>query len=351
MSAFATSFTVDGRRVGAGAPCWVVAEAGSNHDGDLGKARELVDAAAEAGADAVKFQVFSADDLYSARTPRFEYLRGVVDLETRDVLRAAELPRWWLPHLASHARDRGITFLATPFDDAAVEQLVDVGVPALKVANYELVDVHLVQRVAEQGLPVLLSVGMATYGEVEDALAAVERGGGAEVALMRCAARYPAPPGIMNLRAMGAMRAAFGVPVGLSDHSAGLAVPLGAAGAGMELLEKHFTLDRGAAGPDHAFAVEPDELTALVTGVRDVEAAMGDGRLSGPAPEELEMHRLARRSVVAARDIAAGSVVERADLTVKRPGWGVAPKHLDLLVGRRARVDVAADDVVTWDAV
>jgi sialic acid synthase SpsE len=347
----APSFTIDGRRVGAGAPCYVIAEAGANHNRDLGLARELIDVAADAGADAVKFQIYSGKRLYSSKTPNFDYLRHLGDKTTQQILEDAETPREWIPLLAEHARARGITFFAAPFDFDAVEELDAVGVPVFKIANYELVDVHLIRRVAEQGKPIILSVGMATYGEVEDALDAAVAGGATEVALLRCAARYPAPPAIMNLASMATMRAAFGLPVGLSDHSEGIHVPLGAVGLGAELIEKHITLDRTMAGPDHAFAIEPGELRALVAGVRDVEAALGNGRLEGPAPEEEEMHRLARRSVVAARDVAAGAVIVRDDLTVKRPGFGIAPKHLDELVGRTARADIAFDDILTWDLV
>jgi sialic acid synthase SpsE len=233
-----------------------------------------------------------------------------------------------------------------------VEELAEVGVPAFKVASFELVDLGLVEAVAARGLPVILSTGMATYGEVEDALAAVARAGCEQVALLRCASLYPAPPHIMNLRAMQTMRAAFGVPVGLSDHSEGIAVPLGAAGLGMELLEKHFTLDRSLQGPDHPFAIEPGELRALVSGVRAVEAALGHGRLEGPSEEESgEMYRLGRRSLVAARPIPAGTVITREHLTVKRPGFGIKPKHIELVVGRTARVDVEEDDVLTWEMV
>jgi sialic acid synthase SpsE len=347
----APTFTVDGRRIGGGAPCYVVAEAGANHNRDLGLARELIDVAADAGADAVKFQIYSGKRLYSSKTPRFDYLQHLGDKSTQQILEDAETPRTWIPLLAEHARARGITFFAAPFDFDAVDELDAVGVPVFKIANYEMIDVHLIRRVAEKGRPIILSVGMATYGEVEDALDAAVAGGATEVALLRCAARYPAPASIMNLRSMATMRAAFGVPVGLSDHTEGLAVPLGAVGLGMELLEKHITLDRGMEGPDHAFAIEPGELRALVRGVRDVEAAMGNGRLEGPAPEEAEMHRLARRSVVAARAIPAGAVIGREDLTVKRPGFGIAPKHLDDVVGRTARADIEPDDILTWDMV
>jgi sialic acid synthase SpsE len=347
----AATFEIAGRRVGGGAPCYVIAEAGSNHNRDLGLARELIDVAADAGADAVKFQIYSGKTLYSSKTPRFTYLEGVSDKDTQQLLEDIETPREWLPDLAEHAQRAGITFFAAPFDDAAVQELADVGVPAYKVANYELIDVHLIRRVAEAGVPVILSVGMATYGEVEDALDAAIAGGATEIGLLRCAAQYPAPAEIMNLRAMGTMREAFGVPVGLSDHSEGIHVPLGATGLGMDLLEKHFTLDRSMPGPDHPFAIEPGELRALVRGVREVESAMGNGRLEGPTAEEAEMHRLARRSVIAARPIQAGTAIRREDLTIKRPGFGIAPKDLEHIVGRIARVDIDFDDIVTWDMV
>jgi sialic acid synthase SpsE len=351
VTGFPPDFEISGRQVGGGAPCYIIAEAGANHNRDLGRARELIDVAAASGADAVKFQVYSGRALYSTKTPRFAYLKHLADKDTHQVLEDAELPREWLPELANHAA-AGITFFAAPFDAGAVEQLAAVDVPVYKIANYELVDVGLIELVAQRGMPLILSVGMATYGEVEDALEAAERGGAPAVALLRCAALYPAPPRIMNLQAMATMRQAFGLPTGLSDHSEGLSVPLGAAGLGMELLEKHFTLNRSLPGPDHAFAIEPDELHALVRGVRDVEAALGNGRLEGPSDEEAkEMYVLARRSIVAAASIAAGSVISREHLTVKRPGYGIRPKFLELVVGRTARVDIDEDEIITWEMV
>jgi sialic acid synthase SpsE len=193
---------------------------------------------------------------------------------------------------------------------------------------------------------------MASYGEIDDALDAVARVDGREVALLRCASLYPAPPEIMNLRAMSTMRAAFGVPVGLSDHTTGIGVALGARGMEMELLEKHFTLDRTMSGPDHSFAIEPHELRELVAGIRTIERALGNGRLEGPsALEAQEMYRLGRRSLIAAQDIPAGTVVTRAHLVVKRPGYGIAPKDIDHVVGRVARVHIEADDVLTWEMI
>lgn len=193
---------------------------------------------------------------------------------------------------------------------------------------------------------------MATYGEIEEALAAAAQAGGHEVALLRCASLYPAPATIMNLRAMATMRDAFGVPAGLSDHTTGIAVATGAAALGMDLLEKHITLDRTMDGPDHPFAIEPGELKALVNAVRDVEAALGSGRLEGPSDEEAgEMYTLACRSVIAAVAIPAGTVITEAMLTVKRPGYGVKPRDIGLLVGRRANRDIPFDEVITWEMV
>jgi N,N'-diacetyllegionaminate synthase len=351
-SRFATSFEIAGRAVGAGAPCYVIAEAGANHNRDPGVARELIEVAADAGADAVKFQVYTGKDLYSSKTARFEYLADLSDQSPQQLLDDIALPREWLADLAAHAAARGIAFFATPFDARAVGELVEVGVPAMKIASFELVDLGLVREVAGSGLPLILSTGMATYGEVEDALKAAEQGGARQVALLRCASLYPAPARIMNLRAMATLRSAFGVPAGLSDHTLGIAVATGAAALGMDVLEKHFTLDRTMTGPDHPFALEPDELRALVAAVHEVESARGHGRLEGPSEEEArEMYRLARRSIVAAADIPAGTVIAREHLTVKRPGYGIAPKHLELVVGRSARIDIEHDDIVTWDMV
>jgi len=344
------SFAIGGRQIGAGAPCYVIAEAGANHNRDVGIARELIDVAADAGADAVKFQTYTGPGLYSSKTPQFEYLND--ERNPQEILDAIALPREWQPELAAYARSRKIAFFSTPFDHEAVDGLADLGVPAMKIASFELVDLPLIRKAASAGVPLILSTGMATYGEIEEALDAAHDGGAGEIALLRTASLYPAPPEIINLRAMATLREAFGVPVGLSDHSEGIAVGIGGAALRMELIEKHFTLDRTMEGPDHPFALEPGELKALVDGVREVEAALGSGRLEGPSELEAgEMYRLARRSVIAAQDIPAGTVITAQMLTVKRPGFGVKPRDIDHLVGRTARVDIAFDDVITWEMV
>ena len=215
---------------------------------------------------------------------------------------------------------RGIHFFSSPFDHEAVDGLAALGVPAMKIASFEIVDLPLIRKAASVGVPIILSTGMAVYGEIEDALAAVAEAGNEQVALLRCASLYPAPPTIMNLRSMATLRGAFGVPVGLSDHTEGIAVPTGAAALGMDLLEKHFTLSRDMEGPDHPFAIEPDELRALVEAVRDVEAALGTGRLEGPSElERSEMFTLGRRSLIAATDIAPARS-STADADCQAPG-------------------------------
>jgi sialic acid synthase SpsE len=342
--------SIGDREVGPGHPCYVIAEAGSNHNRDLALAHELVDVAAAAGADAVKFQTFNGKDLYSSKTPNFDYLED--ERSPQEILEELALPREWQGELRDHATRQGLHFLSTPFDVPAIESLANLGVPALKIASFEIVDLPLIRRAADVGVPLILSTGMATYGEVEDALQAVRAADNHSVALLRCASLYPAPAKILNLRAIETMRGAFGVPAGLSDHTEGIAIAGAAVALGASLYEKHFTLSRQLEGPDHAFALEPEELHQMIAAIRDVEDALGTGRLEGPSEEEAhEMYRLARRSIVATRDIPEGTVIEREMLTTKRPGFGVAPKYIDVLVGRRARVDIEFDDVVTWDMV
>ncbi len=342
--------TLGTKVVGAGAPCYVIAEAGANHNRDLDVARRLIEAAADAGADAVKFQTYSGRTLYSTKTPRFDYLGELGAKPAHELLEEIALPREWQPLLAEHCRDRGIEFLSSPFDRQAVDELDAIGVAALKIASFELVDLGLVAYAASTGRPLILSTGMCTLAEIDDAVQAARSAGATQIALLQCASLYPAPAHVMNLRAIPALAQAFGVPVGLSDHTLGVHIAPAAVALGAQLIEKHFTLDRTMLGPDHPFAVEPKELAELVTHVRDIEVALGDGVKRGPAPEEAaEMYTKARRSLVAACAIPAGTMITAAMLCVKRPGTGIAPKLQEAVVGRVARVDIDDDDVLTWD--
>jgi N,N'-diacetyllegionaminate synthase len=347
-----SEFRIAERPVGGGHPTYVVAEVGANHNRDRSVARELIEVAAEAGADAVKFQTYSGDRIYSRKTPNFEYLSELSDKSPAELLEEISLPREWQGKLAEYAWKRGLHFFSSPFDHEAVAELDALDVPVLKIASFEIGDLPLIRRAAETGRPLIISTGMASLGEIEDALGAAQAGGAEAVGLMQCTSVYPAPAELANLRAMDTMRRAFGVPVGLSDHTTGIAVPIAAAALGAAFVEKHFTLDRSMKGPDHPFAVEPDELKAMVTGIREAQNALGDGDKSGPSEEERrEMYTLARRSLILTRDLPAGSVLERDMLTVKRPGYGIAPKYLELVLGRSLRVDGEADDILTWEMV
>lgn len=350
MSTGAGEVRIGPRLVGEGHPCYVIAEAGSNHNRDLDTARRLIDVAVEAGADAVKFQTYSGKTLYSTRAPAFDYPDGLAAKPPHELLEGISLPREWQPELAAQCRDAGIEFLSSPFDRQAVDELDALDVAAFKVASFEIVDLPFIEYIGTRKRPVIISTGMATLAEIEEAVGAAQRGGAADVCLLQCASLYPAPPHILNLAAMATMKAAFGGPVGLSDHTLGIHIPPAAVAMGADLVEKHFTLDRSQSGPDHPFAVEPGELRAMVGHIRDVEAAVGDGFKRGPSPEEAEeMYAKARRSIVAACRIPAGAEITADMLTVKRPGSGVKPRFLPALIGRYARRDIEEDEVVTWD--
>ena len=349
MTMDAFKVKIGDRSVGDNEPCFIVAEAGANHNRDLSMGKELIDVAARAGADAVKFQTYSAETLYSKKTPRFTYLERLTSKETWNLIKEIELPREWQAELAAHAAARGIAFFSSPFDYRAVDELDALGVPAFKIASFEIVDLPLIRYAAAKRRPMIISTGLATYEDVQDALEACWAAGNRDVVLLQCASLYPAPPARMNLRAIATLRQAFGVPVGLSDHTLGIHVASAAVGLGACVVEKHFTLSRSLPGPDHPFAVEPAELAEMVRQIREVEAALGDGRKLGPAPDEEEMHQKARRSLIAARRIPKGTRIERDMIAIKRPGFGIRPKFVDLVLGRVAKVDVDEDTVLTWE--
>ncbi len=335
--------------IGEGAPCFVVAEAGANHNRDLGLAKQLIDVAAEARADAVKFQTYSAETLYSKKTPNFKYLESQ---STFDLLKSIELPRQWHAVLADYAAQKGIIFFSSPFDKQAIDELNEVGVPLFKIASFELVDLDLIHHAASKQKPLIISTGMATLGEIEDAVQTCRKADNEKFILLQCASVYPAAPELINLRSIDTMRAAFQCPVGLSDHTSGINVAIGATARGAAVIEKHYTLSRQLKGPDHPFALEPGELKAMVAGIREVESALGNGRKEGPnRAEQEEMHRLARRSLVAAVNIPRGTALSREMMIAKRPGYGIPPKFIDLLVGRAVKIDLEADDVITWEMV
>jgi len=345
-------FSIAGRPVGPGHPCYVIAEAGSNHNRDLDTAYQLIDAAAAAGADAVKFQTYTAEGLYSRRTPDMRYLKdqGLVGEHESvfDLIKRIEMPWEWHADLARHAAEAGITFFSTPFDESAVDLLEEVGVPAYKIASYEVNHLPLIERAARTGKPLLVSTGMASLGDIERALDTANAAGGQDVLLMHCAINYPPRFDDLNLRAISTLAASFRVPIGWSDHTMGHTADVVAVTLGACAVEKHFTLSRDQPGPDHPFALEPDELRDMVRAIRDTEVALGSS-VKRVTDAEAEMYRLGRRSLVAARSIPAGGELTRDDLAVKRPGFGIPVHAIDEVVGRHAAHDLDFDQVLTWD--
>jgi N-acetylneuraminate synthase/N,N'-diacetyllegionaminate synthase len=346
------SIMIADRKVGDGEPTFIIAEAGSNHNRDLDQAKKLIDVAIEAEADAVKFQTYSAEKLYSKKTPKPSYLEAITsENETVwDLIKKIELPREFQSELADYCKDHGIIFLSTPFDIDAIDELDELGMVAYKIASFEIVDLPLLKHVASKGKPVLISTGMANIGDIEDALKTVYSTGNENVALLHCNIGYPPPMDTINLRAIQTMKKAFDVPIGYSDHTMSVTIPSVAVSVGACLIEKHFTLDRSMQGPDHPFALEPKELKEMVRNIRDVELALGDGKKQRSEEEE-EMYRIGRRSIVAAQDIPKGTAISEEMLTIKRPGFGIKPKFLEILVGRSAKVDIEEDDIITWDMI
>ncbi|MEP7225721.1 MAG: N-acetylneuraminate synthase [Gemmatimonadales bacterium] len=333
--------------IGPGHPCFVIAEAGVNHNGDPALAHRLVDAASAAGADAVKFQTFDPEQLAAADAPKAAYqIANTGSAESQlEMLRRLALPREALEPLAAHARDKGLLFLSTPFDAVSADFLDGLGVPGFKVPSGEVTNLSFLAYLARKGRPMLVSTGMSTLSEVATAVSVVRASGNPPLALFHCVTNYPAAPADCNLRAIETMRRAFGVPVGWSDHTEGFYPSIAAVAAGASLLEKHFTLDRSLPGPDHRASLEPGELIQLVAAVRETEATLGDG-IKRPAPSEAANARLVRRSVHAARPLPAGHVLAPQDLVALRPGNGLPPSTIGRLVGRSLRVELARGEML-----
>lgn len=330
--------------------CYVIAEIGVNHNGSLDLARRLIDVAADAGADAVKFQTFFADDLVTAAARKADYqTRNTgTDESQHAMLARLELGEDDLVRLRDHCSDRSIDFLSTPFGFSAADLLERVGVSAYKVSSGDLTYHQFLGHLASKGKPIILSTGMGTIGEIAEALDAIDAVATVPVTLLHCVSDYPAEPASCNLAAMETMRRAFGRPVGWSDHTIGDAVGLAAVAMGASVIEKHITLDRSMEGPDHRASMEPADFDRFVTGIRDIRRAIGDGR-KRPRPEELRTAEVARRSLIAVRDLAAGHVLTADDLAILRPGTGLPPSMLERAVGCRLGRDVAAETPLTWD--
>ena len=337
-------------QIGPGKPCFFIAEAGVNHNGNVDMAQRLVDAAAESGASAIKFQTFKAERLVTASAPKADYQRRTTESSESqfDLLKKLELDDSVYPALLEHCKDKKLLFLSTPFDEDSVDLLDRLGIPAFKTPSGEITNLTYLSHIARKGKPMIVSTGMSYLGEVETAVRTIEGAGNQNLILLHAVSNYPADPTTINLRAMDTMSKAFGVPVGYSDHTVGMEIPLAAVALGACVLEKHFTLDRKLPGPDHAASMEPSELKRLVEGIRMVQAALGTGRKE-PASTEINTAMAARKSLVAASFIAAGTILREDLICVKRPGTGLPPAFLEHLIGRKARIDIPADSLLALD--
>jgi N-acetylneuraminate synthase len=330
---------------------FIIAEAGVNHNGDLAMALRLCDAALAAGADAVKFQTFRAEDLVLPGAPTAQYqARQTGQQDQFAMLERLELSHAQHEAIKSHCDALGIEFFSTPFSVAAVGMLVRLGVRRLKLSSGELTHRALVERAAAARLPLLVSTGMATLAEIREALQWVtaERGGLDAVTVLHCTSAYPAPDDALNLNAIASMARDLGVAVGYSDHSLGIEAPLAAVALGAKVIEKHLTLDRGSPGPDHSASLEPAEFARMVAGIRRVSAMLGDG-VKVPNAQERDTALVARRSITAAVDIPAGVVIQDNMLACRRPATGIAPREWPRVVGRMTRAPIAAGTVLQWD--
>lgn len=320
-----------------------------NHNGDLGLARQLIDVAAEASADMVKFQTFSADRLVATHAGKADYQTQTTDADESQhaMIRRLELTREMHEALIAHCRSRGIRFFSTGFDEKSIDLLVELGIDCLKVPSGEITNLPHLRCVGRHGKPVILSTGMATMGEIETALDVLERAGTPRhlMTVLHCNTEYPTAMADVNLRAMVTIGRTFGVAVGYSDHTPGIEVSVAAVALGATVIEKHFTLGRNLPGPDHHASLEPDELKAMVTAIRNIEQALGDG-IKRPSAGEAKNKRIARKSLVAACAIRAGEVFTEANLAVKRPGTGLSPMRWDEVLGRKAPRDFAPDELI-----
>ena len=335
-------------------PCFIIAEAGVNHNGRLDLALQLIDAAAIAGADAVKFQTFQTDNLVVRGTEKAQYQKTHTGAgDQYDMIRALELGEAEHEAMAQRCRERGIEFMSTPFDVWATDLLLSLGMQRIKVASGELTNRPFLELLAQRGKPLILSTGMATLAEVERSMQWLREArpsvpDGDWLTVLHCTSNYPAAPADVNLRAMQTLGRVLGTPVGYSDHTLGIEVSLAAVALGATVIEKHFTLDRSLAGPDHQASLDPTQLKALVSGVRAVESALGDG-IKAPAASELPVRDLVRRSAFLSRALPAGAALATEDLAFLRPGTGIGPENVRELLGRHTVRDLEPGQMLAWE--
>ena len=342
------SVRVRGRSIGGETPCYIIAEMSANHGQDLDQAVRILQAAKEAGADAIKLQTYTPDTMtIDCRNDFFQIKRTIWEgRNLYDLYREAYTPWEWQPKLKRIADDLGLDLFSTPFDNTAVDFLEDMNVPCYKIASFELVDLPLLRKIAQTDKPVIMSTGMATLAEIDEAVRTIRDAGNDQIALMKCTSAYPALPEQMNLRTIPNLAEAFQVPVGLSDHTLGIVMPVAAAALGACIIEKHFTLSRSVPSPDSSFSLEPEEFQAMVDAVRAAEASLG--RVSYDLTPGEESSRIFRRSLFVVQDVRKGEVFTLENVRSIRPGQGLPPKFLNDVLGRRAATNIECGTPLGW---
>jgi N-acetylneuraminate synthase/N,N'-diacetyllegionaminate synthase len=338
-----------GRRIGAGQPCYIAAEIGINHNGDMALAHRAIEAAAAAGADAVKFQNYRTEDFLADHSLTYSYVsQGKPVTESQFAMfKRCELSAAQLGELKAHCDRLGIGFFSTPTGEEGVRDLERLGAVLIKNGSDLLTHLDLIRVMAHTGLPVVLSTGMATLGEIDDAVTVFREAGGRELILLLCTSSYPTPPEEVNLRRIPTLAVSFGCPAGFSDHTEGITAALGAVTLGACFVEKHFTVDRDMPGPDHRFSSDPAEFAALVQGIRQLEASLGTSTL-GPTDSEAPGRRDFRLSCLTARDLPAGTRIAPEHVVFRRPGTGIPPKLRDALLGQILKRAVPAGHLLSW---
>ncbi len=342
-------FEINGRSIGAGQPVYVIAEAGSNHDGSLDKAKELISAARSTGADAVKFQSFTAEGLLNPLRP-MENAQDWVPHPAYPVVERLTVPVEWHIELKEFAEKEGIDFLSAPFDSGRADLLNEIGIGAFKIASGEITNEPLLRRIAAFGKPVILSTGASYMSEVERAVEIISAEGNDTVGLLHCVVLYPPEYDECNIRSITALRDKFSCPVGLSDHTPGSMLPIASVTLGATIIEKHITIDKSSEGPDHPYAMEVVEFASMVSDIRNLGVALGSG-VKEPSKGEIPERVGARRAIYAVTDIKKGTVLTAGMLKVVRHCYGLEPKELDNVTGRVAKVDILKDRPVTSESV
>ena len=341
---------IKNQKVGDNHPCYIIAEIGSNHNNSYDTALELVDAASDSGADAVKLQTFLASQHYSKYSPKILQSDGDY-IDPYLLVESLEMDREWISSLTKYASSKSIHLFSSPCDLDAISLFSSVNSPAYKVASFDITDLKLIEDIAKEKKPIILSTGLANYADIQRAVNMCKNSNNDKIILMQCTSVYPAPVSLSNLNTIRTIRQAFNVVTGYSDHTLGDHICIAAVALGASVIEKHFTLDAKLAGPDHHFAIEPNGLRAMVDKIHDIEVALGDGVKDGPRAEEVELYEKARRSIHAAIKIKKGEVIIDSMLCVKRPSYGIDPYLIQKIIGRKAKRDIDADKWITWEDI